>query len=249
MHRFFISNDRIDNGNIIIIGEDALHISKVLRLRKGDEIEACDGNENIYLCSILNVDKQTVTCKINSKWISSAEPSVKVHLFQGIPKSTKMDLIVQKCTEIGVSSITPVFTERVITRPDEARDISGRISRWRKISEEAAKQSNRGRIPSIQDPVKLEEALKLMSGYGAAVMPYENETRKGLKQVMQGKNNINSAAIFIGPEGGFSENEIAAAVKNGIIPVTLGPRILRTETAGFVSLALILFILNNMGGE
>jgi 16S rRNA (uracil1498-N3)-methyltransferase len=249
MHRFFVNANSISRDNIVIDGDDAVHISRVLRLKIGDNITVCNGEEVEYMCSILSIDKKTVTCKIVESRKSASEPPLKIYLYQGMPKSSKMDLIVQKCTELGIFAVIPVFTEHVVFRGDDERDLSGRIIRWQRIAEEAGKQSGRGRIPVIYNPITFEKAVKDMRNMDLSVMPYENEMETGLKQAVNGKNSIRSAFILIGPEGGFSENEVNNAVKNGIITVTLGPRILRTETAGFVCLTILNYALGDMGGR
>lgn len=249
MHRFFVSAKDIKGNSIIIDGDDASHILRVLRLRIDDEIIVCDGEETEYICSISSIDKKSVACRILERKASIAEPSVRIHLYQGIPKSVKMDLIVQKCTEIGIYSITPVYTERVVVRRDNDRDLPGKISRWQRIAEEASKQSGRGRIPIINSPMDFSQVLICLEGRDVAVMPYEKECKTGLKQVMQGKNNINDASIFIGPEGGFTDDEVNKAKQCGIETVSLGPRILRTETAGFACLTMMLYELDEMGGR
>lgn len=249
MHRFFVPKSAILKDTIIIEGDDAAHISKVLRLRSGNEITVCDGEENEYICSISYSDKRSITCKIVEKYRSTTEPPIKVHLYQGMPKSVKMDLIVQKCTELGIFAVTPVFTERVVLRNDEKNDLSGRITRWQRIAEEAGKQSGRGRIPVINNPVTFEEAIRDMKDMDFSIMPYEKESENSLKQAAHGKNSIRNAAILIGPEGGFSETEVNTAASNGISAITLGPRILRTETAGFVCLTILMYTLGDMGGR
>jgi 16S rRNA (uracil1498-N3)-methyltransferase len=177
------------------------------------------------------------------------ESPVKVDLYQGIPKSTKMDLIVQKCVELGVNRVFPVDTERVIVKASEEKGFSNKILRWQRIAEEAAKQSARGKVPDIESSVSFNIVLEKIKGYDLCIIPYEKENSTGLKHILRGKNNIKNAAVIIGPEGGFTENEVRKAEESGAIPVTLGPRILRTETAGFISLAIILYELGDMGGE
>jgi RNA methyltransferase, RsmE family len=248
MHRFFVDRDAIHEDNLTICGEDVKHIYKVLRLRAGDPISVSDGDGFDFLCKIDTIDKDSVLCSIIDKHWNASEPPVKVDLYQGIPKSAKMDIIVQKCVELGVNSVTPVDTERVVVDTDNLKGISNRTARWQRISEEAAKQSCRGAIPIISDPVTFSNVLDRISNYDLMLMPYENERNTGLKQVLRGKNNINSIAVLIGPEGGFSEAEVEIALSKGIVPVTLGPRILRTETAGFACLSLIMYELGDMGG-
>lgn len=249
MHRFFVSREMIRGNDISILGEDVVHISKVLRLRTGDRITVSDGEDYEYLCQISCIDKKTVICDIIEKSRFLTEAPVKVHLYQGIPKAAKMDLIVQKCTELGIDTIIPVDTERVVIKLGNDRDTGNKIIRWRRIAEEASKQSSRGRIPSILEPIGYGEAAGSIRDYDLAIIPYEKENKTSLKQILKGKNNINKIAIFIGPEGGFSEDEVDMAEREGAFPVTLGPRILRTETAGFACLSILMYELGDMGGE
>lgn len=249
MHRFFVSDDMINGQEIKISGEDANHISKVLRLRAGDMIEVSDGKGREFLCSLSGSDKRTVTCSIVEERVSVSDAPISVDLYQGIPKSTKMDLIIQKCTELGISRIVPVVTERVVVKFGDDRDTGNKKNRWQRIAIEAAKQSGRGRIPEISDFLRYDEAIKFAEGYDLVLIPYEKENTKGLKHILKGKNNINSIAIFIGPEGGFTDEEIIMGESIGAVAVTLGPRILRTETAGFATLSIIMYEIGDMGGE
>jgi 16S rRNA (uracil1498-N3)-methyltransferase len=249
MHRFFVCRDSIKDGYISITGDDSEHISKVLRLRPGDEITICDGMGTDYLCSIHHLDRKSVICHIIKGSPVNTESPLIVHLYQGIPKSTKMDLIIQKCTELGIDKIVPVYTERVVVRREDIRDSSNKTARWQRIAEEASKQSRRGHIPSIENPLSYAEIMERFDSYDMVVIPYEKENSRGLKQVLKGKNNINRIAMVIGPEGGFTENEIIESIENGAVPVTLGPRILRTETAGFACLSMLMYECGEIGGE
>lgn len=247
MHKFFVNKDQISGGILTIIGDDVIHISKVLRLKPDDMIGACDSEGKEYVCAIGSVTKKEVHCKIIEIYDTVTEAPLKITLFQGLPKSTKMDLIIQKCVELGVVEIYPVITERVIVKTFD-RDMSSKLERWNRISEEAAKQSNRGIIPRVHAPISFDTALDLMSEFDFNIMPYEKETAVGIKEAALGKTNIKTASIFIGPEGGFEESEVAFCIKNNAIPITLGPRILRTETAGFTTAAILQYELGDMGG-
>lgn len=249
MHRFFIDKNSIDDENIIITGDDVKHIGKVLRLKIGDIISASDAEGFQYICSISSIDRERVVCHIMEKRMNESEPPVRVDLYQGLPKGPKMDLIVQKCVEIGINSITPVETERTVVDAENRRGLQNRVVRWQRISEEAAKQSGRGRIPVIKNIKTFSEVLMGLQGYDIMLIPYEKESKTGLKQLLRGNNNARNLSVFIGPEGGFSEDEISMAREKGIVPVTLGPRILRTETAGFTCLSIIMYELGDTGGE
>lgn len=248
MHKFFVDEGSINGQVICITGDDVKHLSGVLRLRKGDSIQVCDGNSNEYICSITEIEKKQVLCHIEESFKSTSEPPISITLYQGIPKAQKMDLIVQKCTEIGVCRIVPVNTSRAVVRVDE-KDLGSKLERWRRIAEEAAKQSNRGCIPQIDGLMDFKEAIHEAMELDMAFMPYELEKSVGLKKALSGRNKAVTCGIFIGPEGGFEEEEVREAMSKGIAPVTLGPRILRTETAGFVSAACILYEIGDIGGS
>ncbi|KMT21645.1 16S rRNA (uracil(1498)-N(3))-methyltransferase [Clostridium cylindrosporum] len=248
MHKFFVPKENINDDNILITGDDVKHIGKVLRLKLNETINISDGSGVEYICSINTIDKKEVSCRIIEKFENATESPIKITLFQGLPKSQKMDLIVQKGVEIGISEVRAVITNRVVVKT-EARDISNKIERWNKISKEAAKQSGRGVILDISEPVSFKDAIDSLDEFDLAVMPYENQEGVGLKRILTEKGSeAKNIAIFIGPEGGFEEEEVEYAKEKGVYPVTLGPRILRTETAGFVASTIILYELGDMGG-
>lgn len=248
MHKFFVDEGSINGQIVCITGDDVKHLSGVLRLRQGDRIQVCDGKSNEYICAITEIEKKQVLCHIEESFKSTSEPPIKITLYQGLPKAQKMDLIVQKCTEIGVCRIVPVNTSRSVVRID-GKDLGSKLERWKRIAEEAAKQSNRGCIPEIGGLMDFKEALQDAMRLDMAVMPYEQEKAVGLRRALTQKNITVTYGIFIGPEGGFEEYEVREAVSKGITPVTLGPRILRTETAGFVSAACILYEIGDIGGS
>lgn len=249
MHRFFVNKDNIKDSTIIIDGDDVNHITKVLRLKKEEEIIVCDGNKNEYICEINQIDKKEILCKIKESKLNENEPEVEITLFQGLPKAQKMDLIIQKCVEIGVVRIQPVITKRTVVKV-EHKDLKGKLERWNRISEEAAKQSKRGIIPKVLEPINFEDAVLLMEDMDISILPYENQHGHGIKNVLNGETAvIKKVGIFIGPEGGFDEQEVKICLSKGIIPVTLGKRILRTETAGFAAAIMILYEIGDMGGN
>lgn len=247
MHKFFVKTDNIINDNIIIEGEDHQHATKVLRLKIGDKIQICDGAKNEYFCVIDEVNKKQIKCNIIEHFINQNESNLNITLFQGLPKAQKMELIIQKGVEIGVKEFQPIITERVVVKT-EGRDLNNKLDRWNRISYEAAKQSNRGVVPNVNEIIDFKEAIDKLKNFDAVFVPYEKEKTKGFKKVLKEVNNVKNIAIIIGPEGGFSENEIDILVKNNFIPITLGPRILRTETAGLVAASIILYELDDIGG-
>lgn len=242
MPRFFVPKCNIDSENIKIEGEDVLHIKKVLRMRDGDEIEICDSSGYDYKARIDKTDGKDILCKIISKTKSETEPPVKVTLFQGIPKAAKMDYIIQKTTELGVCGVVPCELSRCVSKPEGNK----KILRWQKISEEAAKQSGRGIIPEIYEQTTLKQAIEMMKEYDLAFVPYECEENISIKSVLSKKENVKTVGFMIGPEGGFDKFEIELLKSNGITPVSLGKRILRTETAGEAVLAMIMYEIGDI---
>lgn len=253
MSKFFVENNQINNNKIQILGDDVNHISNVLRMKKEDELQICNQNtgEN-YLCQIVYFTKDSIECEIKSKIEKTTESNVNITIFQGIPKFEKMELIIQKNTEVGVKKIVPVLMERTVVKLDE-KVASKKIERWQKIAETAAKQSMRDIIPKIENVIKVKDIE--FSNYDAVLVAYENEEKNMLKQELKKikdakktkENNTYNIAIIIGPEGGIAEKEIDILKNDNVKFVSLGKRILRTETAGIVMAGNILYELE--GGE
>ncbi len=240
LHRFYAPPDSINDGMIHFGGEESHHISHVMRLSKGDTLVAFDGLGNEYVCEIFESNKEAVIASIiTTETLCQAEATLKITLFQGLPKSGKMDFIVQKCTELGVGRIVPITSSRTVVKlTGEKR--KNKVSRWQRIADEAAKQSNRVKIPQISQVASMEESFKCLDGFDLVIIPWERETANHLKTTLKSTKPA-SIGVFIGSEGGFSHKEIENAKKKGIVPVSLGPRILRTETAGLVTLAIVLY--------
>jgi 16S rRNA (uracil1498-N3)-methyltransferase len=245
MHRFFVKSENIFKDGITIEGEDVQHISRVLRLKEGDKVILCDQKGTDYNVSIEYITKNSIRTAIIDKSPSKGEPSIEVVLYQGIPKSTKMDLIIQKCTEMGITRIVPVFTARTIVRLESEKDEAKKVARWSKIAEEAAKQSARGIVPQVDMPMNLEQALKDSKGLDVVLIPYEWEAEMSVKAALHGRTP-KAVGFFVGPEGGFDTFEIDMAKQNNVVPVTLGNRIMRTETAGFAMLTCIMYEYEQM---
>lgn len=245
MSKFFVKENQINNDKIHILGEDVNHIANVLRMKKEDEVQICnqETGEN-YITKITSFSKDEIECEIVEKIIETVESNVDITLFQGIPKFDKMELIIQKNTEVGVKKIVPVLMERTVVKLDE-KTASKKIERWQKIAEVAAKQSMRDIIPEIENIVKLKDITK--QDYDTVLVAYENEEKNMLKQELkklQGKDRY-KIAIVIGPEGGISEKEIEILKNIGAVFVSLGKRILRTETAGIVMSGNIMYELED----
>lgn len=237
MPKFFIDKNQIAQKSIRLEGEDAKHIKTVLRSRIGEEIVLCDGEGVDYFGKIADMEFG-VLIDILEQMPSVAEPKTKITLFQGLPKADKMEMIIQKCVELGVVRIVAVSTERCIVKLDKKEE--KKLERWQKIAESAAKQSGRGIIPEISPKVlRFAEAIEMAASMDGAIIPYEKEENRGLKEFTN-ECSGEQIAVFIGPEGGFSEQEIALALEKNVLPITLGKRILRTETAGMTTVAILL---------
>lgn len=242
MPKYFTEPENIKDGFIEIFSDEAKHILNVMRMEIGDTLTICDGQSNDYLCRIYETGKNCLKAKIEETRKSESEPKTKITLYQGLPKSDKMELIIQKCVEIGVCRIVPVITERAVVKIEKGAKEDKKTERWQKIAESAAKQSGRGIIPAVERPMKFKDAIEEAVKNGEAIIPYENEKDRGLKEFVK-NSKAENIGIFIGPEGGFDTKEIEFAVENGVMSVTLGKRILRTETAGIVTSAIVLYEL------
>lgn len=252
MHKFFTSKELINENIGKIIGDDVKHIMKVLRLAPGEEVilNNCEGIE--YLAKIDSVNKQEVILDIIETIEGSNESDIKITLYQGLPKSQKMDLIVQKGTELGIYEFKPVITSRVDVK---LKGEFKKLDRLNRISLEAAKQSKRSIVPKVLDPMNFNDVLEEMDSLDLMLVPYENAEGFGIKTLINNlkKENINlndikTVGILVGPEGGFEEDEIIKLKDKGAHIITLGKRILRTETAGFVAASLIQYELSDLGG-
>lgn len=257
MDRFFVEPEHLnlDDKTLYIDGEDVKHISKVLRYGQGDEIEVCDSNGHEYICRIESIDKTRIDLSIVDQVYINRESRIRVSLYQGVPKSTKMDIILQKLTEAGVDEIVLVNTKRSVVniKGDKA---DKKFDRWERIIYEAAKQCKRGMIPKLRGILSFKEALEDMGKNDINICPYEVEKSLGIKEALQtgqvkkileNKDEVR-VGIFIGPEGGFAEEENEMVKAAGIASVTMGPRIFRTETASIVATAITLYELGDIGG-
>ena len=243
MHRFFIQHSQIQGSRLYVEGPDVNHIKNVLRMKPGDQVMVSDGEDMQYLCALESFTDGLVWFEIVDTWKENRELSSKLYLFQGLPKSDKMELIIQKATELGVYEVVPVVTGRTVVRLDEKK-AQKKTARWNAIAESAAKQSGRSRIPRVREAMTFSEALASAGELDVLLIPYEKaEGMEATRQVIEGIRPGQSVGIFIGPEGGFEEAEVEQAVALGAAPVTLGRRILRTETAGFVMLSMLLYHL------
>ncbi|MBR0490594.1 MAG: 16S rRNA (uracil(1498)-N(3))-methyltransferase [Clostridia bacterium] len=243
MPKFFVKNNQIENNTIQILGTDVNHIKNVLRLKENDEIEICDSDEQqSYLCKIIELEESFVKCDIVNKIEESRESNIEVTIFQGLPKADKMELIIQKSVELGVYDITPVEMARCVVKLND-KDKTKKIERWNKISEVAAKQSQRDIIPKINNIIKISELANIISQYDGIILAYEKEKDYTIKQELQKlkMQNAQKIGIVIGPEGGLEEKEVEMLKNNGASVITLGKRILRTETVALNVLSNIIY--------
>ena len=243
MHRFFAEPGNIGEKEIVITGADVNHIRNVLRMRTDEEVLIADGQGAEYRCKLIELSENEVRAQILWKLDGNAELVSAITLFQGLPKSDKMDLIVQKCVELGVDRIVPVSTKRAVVKLDAKKEQT-RLKRWNTISESAAKQSGRGVIPEVSGVMSFGKALEEAKKLDVLLIPYERaENMAKTRQVMGEIRPGQSVGIFIGPEGGFEESEVEEAVAAGAQAITLGKRILRTETAGLAVMAMLGYLL------
>lgn len=245
MPKFFIDKNTISNNQVCITGGDATHIAKVLRLSTGDTLSLCDGEGTDYDATITALAKDMVTLSLENAHPCSAEPSLQVTLFQCLPKQGKMDYIIEKCTELGVSRVVPVSAHRCVVTIRDAAAEEKKLARWRKIAAEAVKQCGRGIIPEVTKVMSIDDAVGYAKSLDLTIAAYEDEQEVSLKEVLQ-KHSPKSVGIFIGPEGGFEQTEIAQFTANGIPSVTLGKRILRTETAGCAVLTAVMYAFDEL---
>ena len=249
MDRFFTpkSNINLEQNTCVIEGEDVKHISRVLRCRENDKLEVCDMDNNEYICEIKEINKDNILLDIIEKVNIKRESNLKVKLYQGMPKGTKMELILQKLTEIGVDEIVLVQAKRSVTKIDNKKE-DKKIERWERIIYEAAKQSKRAKIPKLTGVLTFKEALADMQNNDLNLCPYENERTISIKEAIK-DSSANTIGIFVGPEGGFEEEEVEKIQEIDGKVVSLGPRILRTETASVVASSIVLYELSDLGGN
>ena len=242
MPRFFTDALRFDDDikQAVIDGEDGRHISRSLRMRIGEALTVSDGSGYDYDGEIEEISGDVVTVRLLTQYKNKSEPTLRVTLYPGMPKGDKLELVVQKATEMGASEITPMLTDRSVSRPD-AKSAAKKQDRLQRIALEAAKQSGRGAVPQVGTMTSFKEAVR--NAKGTKILFYEGG---GLPLSKCLPADETGASIFIGPEGGFAPEEVEFAKENGVITATLGPRILRTETAPLAALSILMYITGNM---
>lgn len=246
MYQFFVQPSQIQGNTIVIWGKDVNHIKNVLRMKTGEEVAVrVEEEQREYRCEIAELGEEEVRLTLMFIKEEGVELPSKITLYQGLPKADKMEMIIQKAVELGVYEIIPVATKRSVVKLDEKK-AEAKIKRWQSISEAAAKQSKRGIVPRIRPLMTMKEAVNDAAAKEVKLIPYElaegmKETKKRIESIQPGEE----IAVFIGPEGGFSEEEILLAKEKEILPITLGKRILRTETAGMTVLSWLMYHLEN----
>lgn len=243
MPKFFINKEDIKDNTITVSGQDATHISKVLRTEVGETLTLCDGCGTDFFARVTSITKEAVSLKIYETLPCLAEPKISVTLFQGIPKQGKMDYIIEKCTELGISRIVPVAAKRSVVKIDDKKSEAKKLERWRKIAAESVKQCGRGKIPEVTDVMGFSEAIEFSKALDLTIAAYECERDTSIKSALTDKTP-KTIGVFIGPEGGLDDLEVKMLNAASIETVTLGTRILRTETAGHTVLTAIMYEYN-----
>ena len=245
--QFFLSADMKVNDRVSLSESDAHHIFNVLRKKTGEEIILSDGRGKSFVARLEKVDRAGVSCLITQLQNETTSAFPRITLVQGLPKGDKMDLIVQKGTELGLFGIIPLLSQRVIVKLTEEKLIK-RQERWQRIAMEAARQCRRPDVPVISKPASWSQVLEGLPQQAMALIPWEDEGEMSLKRFLGEHASPVETFFFIGPEGGFSSSEVEGAVRYGVRPVGLGPRILRTETAGLAVAAMLLYQWGDLGG-
>ena len=243
MPRFFIDKNIVTEDSVLLTGDDAHHISRSLRMRAGEELTLCDGEGFDYNCTIEEIDERTVRCAVNSREKNRTEPPYRATVFQGLAKGDRFDTVIQKSVECGAYEIVPVMTKRCTVKLTAA-DGTKKCARWNKIAEEAAKQCGRGIIPKVTEPVTFEKAVEMIREVDLPLFCYEEGTSH-VKAEVEAHRDAETVGIVIGPEGGFAEEEAAKMASAGISAVSLGRRILRTESAAPFVLACLSYALED----
>jgi 16S rRNA (uracil1498-N3)-methyltransferase len=239
MSRFFA--EILPDGMVSVIGEEAEHMARTLRMHIGDLFIALDGSEYEYTCEVTKISSTEVLGKILRKSLCPAEPKIRLTVYQAYPKAAKMETILQKCVELGISAFVPFISGRCVKRPE--KDDAAKTMRLQRVAMEAVKQCARSRIPLVSTVLTMDEVINALPEHGLCLLAWEEERSTTLKQALRFSRKCEDIALIIGPEGGFSEEEAKAMTDAGATPVTLGKRILRTETAAMAVCAMVMYEL------
>lgn len=243
MPRFFIPKEQICEDTATVVGDDLFHMGHTLRMKVGEEVTLCDEEGIEYDCVIREMDKEKALLTIRGRCQSANEPTLEACLFQCVPKGDKMETIVQKAVELGVSRIVPVLSRNCVVKLD-AKNGAKKAERWNKIALSAAKQCGRGKVPVVENPISYEAALEEMAHYTTRVLFYEHARDGSLRDIL--KKEDRQLAFLIGSEGGLTPQEVEQAAERGVKIATLGKRILRTETASGAVLAVAMYETGNL---
>ncbi len=245
MHRFFVSSQVIHQDHVVLHGPTVHQIRDVLRMHAGDEITLLDNTGWAYRTELVGVERDVVRGRVLERCQPDTEPRTRITLYQGLLKAQKFDWVLQKGTELGIAAFVPVLSSRsIVGDVQDVRDT--KLGRWQRIIVEAAEQAGRAVLPTLSGVMSFKQVCQVAAAQGLALIPWEGEQSYRLRQALQGATS-NSIGLVIGPEGGFSEQEVAAAREAGVTPITLGPRILRAETAGLAAATAVLYALGDFG--
>ena len=247
MYQFFVEEDQIGEDTVRVIGSDVNHIKNVLRMKPGEHVRISNQSGRDFLCSVAALSEQEVLLHIEKKDIPGTELPAKIYLFQGIPKGERMETVIEKAVELGVYEIIPVAMKYCVVRLDEKK-AEKKVVRWQEIARSAAKQSKRSMIPKIHPLMSFREAAEYAKMCDRRLVPYENEEGMAATvRAFEGLESVDSISVFIGPEGGFAEDEIEALRGDSHV-ISLGKRILRTDTASITMLSMLMMHLEMCGG-
>ncbi|MEG6614839.1 16S rRNA (uracil(1498)-N(3))-methyltransferase [Peptococcaceae bacterium 1198_IL3148] len=246
MARFFVEPKNIKKNQAFITGQDAKHAQKVLRLKEGDLVTILDGVGNQFRAQIRDFNRELITCDLLEQQPAVGEPPIAITLAQCLPKADKMELVIQKGTELGVTKFIPIKCQRSVVKLDQKKGAERR-ERWQRVAMEAAKQCRRPMVPMVEAPMELKDLFEQIPADALVVMPYENETTRSLQEIVKEYSDQKNFYIIIGPEGGFDQEEVALAQQHGAKSISLGPRILRTETAGLAVISVIMYTYGDLG--
>jgi 16S rRNA (uracil1498-N3)-methyltransferase len=247
MHRFFVSNQNLQGEKVVFLGQQAHQIRNVLRIQPGDRIVVLDNAGWEYEVALTALSRNKITAQVIEKRQAIGEPGVRITLYQSLLKQDKFEWVLQKCTEVGVTQFVPMVTQRsLIQHPGDIKP--KKLTRWRRIITEAAEQSGRGRIPELLSPISLEEGLSGLDAFQRCLMACTQAKGRGLRKSLKlGCDTPDTVALLVGPEGGFTDQEVKLGQSSGAVPISLGRRIFRTETAAVVAVSLILYELGELG--
>lgn len=247
MQRYFVQEEQFSEGFVNITGDDAHHIQQVMRLKIGDKVICSNGIDREAIVEIVQFEPKQVRAAIVEPLDMNNEATIDVWIAQSLPKADKMETVIQRCTEIGAARFIPFTSERTIVKYNDKKE-GRRLERWHKIAKEAAEQSHRNRIPLIDGPRSWKELLSLVPEVSIAFICYEQEEARTFKKLLQQHKPLQSVMLIVGPEGGFTADEVKEATEAGCYSISLGKRILRTETAAMAALTCILYEYDEIGG-